>query len=397
MTSGLDSESRVFLLQVSADAQRLDEVERKLKPSIPRLTRVGSVEDAETRAAQAGGRAFLVLVAQSSEREYLAKLVGIVSQYRGSIFFILVSGEIGASDYKQLIQSGKADWADENNLADEVRDIIARHSAPAPAVEAPDPRRPTVVSFVPSAGGVGSTTLAIETAVQLARRKGGKDEKVCLIDLDFQSSHVCDYLDLEPRLRVDEIIGAPHRLDAQLLDMFTCRHDSGIDVLAAPRGPFKQRPLSTDVLSALFDLIAQKYVHVLVDLPLAPYEWTWPMIAASQGVLAVGRNTIPGLRQLAETLAAVQSEPTFKGALGAVVNRCEIGLFGRVTRGDHIARVLRDRKPLFVREASVAVDCINEGAPMSVAHPTAKATRDIGALAAFCLALRPAGIQPRSG
>lgn len=395
MKNGSIAETRVFLLQVGGDTQRLDDIERGLKPTLPTLKRVSSVEEAETQAGQSGGRAFLVLVAQSSERDYLAKLVGIVSQYRGAIFFILVSGQISAGDYKQLIQAGNADWADENHLAEEVRDIISRHMTSAPAREASEARRPTVVSFLPSAGGVGASTLAIETAVQLAQRKGAKDEKICLIDLDFQSSHVCDYLDLTPRLQVDEIIGAPQRLDAQLIDMFTSRHDSGVDVLAAPRGKFKQRPLSTEVLSALFDLVAQRYAYVLADLPVAPHEWTLPVIAASQGVLVVGRNTIPGLRQLAETVVDVQATAGFKGPLGVVVNRCEIGILGKVARADHVARILPNQSPLFVREAPYALDCVNEGTPMSIAHPAAKPTRDIDALARFCLELRAADAQRR--
>jgi pilus assembly protein CpaE len=65
-----------------------------------------------------------------------------------------------------------------------------------------------ILSFLSSAGGVGTTTLAIEAAMIL-RKNGPKDaDSTCLVDLDFQNGACADYLDLEPRLDLDEI--GPH-------------------------------------------------------------------------------------------------------------------------------------------------------------------------------------------
>ena len=59
-----------------------------------------------------------------------------------------------------------------------------------------------------AAGGVGATTLAIEAAMQLSRDAKDPDS-TCLVDLDFQTSACADYLDLEPRLDLDEIGAHP--------------------------------------------------------------------------------------------------------------------------------------------------------------------------------------------
>ena len=117
-----------------------------------------------------GGRAFVVVVAPSSEGDYFSRLVSIIKRYRGDAFFILVSGEISGTDYKQLIQSGNADWASEQDLPNEIVEIIARHSGGS-ASKSKEALRPTVMSFVPSAGGVGNSTLAIETGVLLSSQK----------------------------------------------------------------------------------------------------------------------------------------------------------------------------------------------------------------------------------
>ena len=237
----------VYLLNAGGDASLLDEVERKLKPAIPDLRRLASIEELDKPSIRSGGRSFVILVAPSAEQEF-AKLVDDVERHRKSGFFIVIGGEISARHYKQLIQFGNADWVAESGLPQEILDILARVGAAAK--ETLPPRQPIVASFLPSAGGVGNSTLAIETGIHLVQRKSMKDSRIALIDLDFHSSHVCDYLDIAPKFKVEELIAAPERLDDQLLGVFASRHSSGLEVFAAPRDRLQMCHLGVDALSA---------------------------------------------------------------------------------------------------------------------------------------------------
>ena len=72
------------------------------------------------------------------------------------------------------------------------------------------------MSLLPASGGVGVTTLAIQTAMLLLNSRGSRMKpSTCLVDLDFQHGNVSDYLDLEPRLNLGEIEPSPERLDRQ--------------------------------------------------------------------------------------------------------------------------------------------------------------------------------------
>ena len=108
------------------------------------------------------------------------------------------------------------------------------------------------------------------------------------MDFDFQSSHVCDYLDIAAKFQFDEIVGAPARLDDQLLSAFISRHPSGLDVFAASRSRFHSRDLEIEALSALFDRMAHRYDYIVIDLPLSVHSWTIPLLAASKGILVTG-------------------------------------------------------------------------------------------------------------
>jgi pilus assembly protein CpaE len=383
----------IYLTQVGDDETKVDEIEDKLKSAIPDLKRVSRVEDIGERSVDGADRSVVLLVAQTPEHANVDDLIDVVRRHPRSLFFIVVGGDISAQDYKKLIQSGNADWVAETGLPQEILDIVGRINAPAThdvPVESP-----VVVSFTPSAGGVGNSTVAIETAIHLVKDKSNKSAKVALVDLDFQSSHVCDYLDIAPKFQFEEIVAAPDRLDDHLLSAFISHHSSGLDVLAASRSRFHARDLSVEALSALFDRMAQRYATIIVDLPLSVHSWTLPLLAASRGILVTGLNTIPGLRQIEETLRALRTEALVTAELRAVVNRCEFGLLGRVARGDHVARILGEEKRLLVRNARVAIECVNVGTPITLAHPSDRSVKDIAAIAAFCAGLNAAPLRRR--
>jgi pilus assembly protein CpaE len=378
----------IYLMQEGADRARADELERKLKPAIPDLKRVLSLEDIDATSMDGAEGFIVVLIAAAPEKGDVQNLIEFVNRHLRRMFFIVIGGDVSARDYKRLIQSGNADWVAESAIPQEIIEIVGRVNAPAMNAHGVD--APTVVSFVPSAGGVGNSTLAIETAIHLVSDKSAKDAKVALVDLDFQSSHVCDYLDIAPKFQFDEIVAAPGRLDDQLLSAFVSRHPSGLDVLATSRSRFSSRDLDVEALSALFDRMAYRYAYIIIDLPLSAHAWTIPLLAASKGILVTGLNTIPGLRQIEETVRAIRAEAAVAADVRALINRCDFGLLGKVIRAEHVARILGNEKRLFVRNARIALECVNLGSPMTLAYPSDKAVKDIAAIADYCVALKSA-------
>jgi pilus assembly protein CpaE len=376
----------VYLLNADGDEGALVEIEQRLKLAIPDLKRIAKIEDIGPPSLKGAARSIAITVAPRAEKgKDFGGLIDIVKKRHRDVFFVVLGGDLSARDYKQLIQSGNADWVSESGATQEILGIVARVSATRTAAA----NQSIVASFLPSAGGVGNSTLAIETAIQLVRRKPANDGRIALVDLDFQSSHVCDYLDVAPKFQIAEIIDEPSRLDDQLLEVFASRHSSGLDIFAAPRNHLHARDLGVEALSALFDRMAQHYAFVVVDLPVSAHVWTIPLLIASEGILVTGVNTIPGLRQVAETLRAVRAEARVKADARIVINRCEFGLFGRAVRGEYVARVLGEEERFYVRNTSLAVECVNRGESLTMAHPSDKAVKNIAAIADFCMALKP--------
>src|SRR5712692_1234320 len=373
-----------YFLSANSNAEKVSQVERKLRDAIPDLTTIASLEDvAPDISAKSGEPIYVLIAAPAHDWQQLDRLVDIAARYRQHIFFVLVSDEISATDYKRLVRTGGAEWVSTKAAAQEIREIVARRRVKAEAAPG-ESAGPVVVSFVPSAGGVGNTTIAIEVAVQLKRNRATRDRRICLVDLDFQTSHVCDYLDIEPRFQIQEIASNPERLDNQLFDIFISRHSSGIDVVAAPRSKVSFCELDLSVLDALFDLISARYDLIVVDLPVTWFAWSPEVLSASEGIIVTGINTIPGLRQIWQNLAAIRNTKGVFAHIAVAVNSCDVTLLGGIARRQHVEGVMASEKVFYVRNDPSALESINMGTPMALSGSRRKATKDIAAIVAFC-------------
>src|ERR1700730_5757844 len=106
----------IYLTQGGDDETKVDEIEDKLKSTIPDLKRVSRVEDIDQKSVNGAGRSIVLLVAPTPEHTNVDHLIDVVGRHSRDLFFILVGGDISARDYKRLVQSGNADWVAESAL-----------------------------------------------------------------------------------------------------------------------------------------------------------------------------------------------------------------------------------------------------------------------------------------
>jgi pilus assembly protein CpaE len=393
---------QIFLFNAGVDSNQLGDLERRIRAKLPDVQTVGRMEEitgALPKTAGSGGELACILfpVALNSP-EAFDRMLSIATEYRDSLFFIFISDDIPASDYKRLVQTGGADWASTRGAPEEIAEILVRIGRGSTTdIAEPPVTEPVMVAFVPSGGGVGNSTLAIETGIQLKTAKRTRGRRICLLDLDFQNSHVCDYLDIEPRMQIQEIAANPERLDAQLFDLFVSHHSTGLDVLAAPRSKDTSADLNAETLETLFRMIATRYDLVLVDLPVPWFNWTRQLLSAAEVVLVSGLNTIPGLRQVAESLAAVRAVERVPAKVAVVLNRCEYRLVGGFARRNHVKNLLGAEEVFFVRDdADNAVQSVNTGIPMAV-QGQGKVSKDIAPIVLLASEAKPvpaAGPRP---
>src|SRR5258708_5589069 len=198
---------KFYFFTAGTESSELNELESRIRSTVPSLRKLANLNELTRERPQNAASAnpdqiyiiFPVLAATSFDR-----LANIAEREHRGIFFIFISNEISASDYKRLVRSGGADWVSMEGAPQEILDIISRTSGKEVSSGRDEQVRPAIVAFVPSSGGVGNATLAIETAVQIKRNKQTRSWRVCLLDLDLQASHICDYLYMEAQVHIQE-------------------------------------------------------------------------------------------------------------------------------------------------------------------------------------------------
>lgn len=215
---------------------------------------------------------------------------------------IAVTGGFDAEVGRRLVHMRVADFLVKPiNAIDLVR--ACARVAQGPADE--EVREAEISTFLPSAGGVGVTTLAIQTAMTLLTSGPRRKSKTCLVDLDFQHGACADYLDLEPRLDLNEIEPRPERLDRQLLEVMLSHHQTGLAVISAPHRPAEMRSFDPNVVTRLLDLVSSHFDYVVIDMPRTWFSWTDNVLVGSNKLYIVSEMTVPGLRHAKQLVTAI--------------------------------------------------------------------------------------------
>lgn len=181
----------------------------------------------------------------------------------------------------------------------------------------------SIYTFLPAAGGVGNTTLALQSAMLLHQAAARRHQTTCVVDLNLQHGSCAEYFDLEPHFDIAEIENQPDRLDRKLLDVMLSRHKSGLAIVSAPPCPWEMRSYRPDLVARLLDLVANHFNNVIIDLPRTWFPWTDSVLQGSDHVFLTTEMTVPALRQ-AQRLANAVRERVHKGArFGVIVNRVD--------------------------------------------------------------------------
>src|SRR5437764_13868164 len=104
---------QIFFFNASVEISQSKDLERRIRAKLPSVRLVSRMEEV-TRAlpkmpGSDGALACILFPVVLNAPESLDRMVSIATEYRDSLFFIFISDDIPASDYKRLVQTGGAD------------------------------------------------------------------------------------------------------------------------------------------------------------------------------------------------------------------------------------------------------------------------------------------------
>jgi pilus assembly protein CpaE len=153
--------------------------------------------------------------------------------------------------------------------------------------------RSTTLSLVSVAGGVGVSSLTAALAFAIRRLT---QKQVALVDLGLQCSALSAILDLEPEHSISELADPTSAIDSIRLESVLCKHDSGLQLLAAPKRIEEAELISAATVATTLKLMDELFDFILIDCGHSLNEGSVAAWERSQHLLYVVDQSVTSVR-----------------------------------------------------------------------------------------------------
>jgi pilus assembly protein CpaE len=233
---------------------------------------------------------------------------------------------------------------------------VIRAVAPAPVVKKSMPCQ--VILFYGAKGGVGTTTIAINTAIALHKELG---RRVCLIDASLQFGDHRVFLDLGlDRMSVVDLATAP-TVDIDLIHQVLVKHESGVELLLAPPSPETAELVSHDHLPNLIGLMKNDFDYIVIDIDKRLDEVNLRIMDVADTIYLVMTADLPCLKNVRLVLETIGHLGYSADKVKLILNRSNAFTGINVKNAESALKRKIDYQ--IINEYRSAIGALNSGAP----------------------------------
>jgi pilus assembly protein CpaE len=236
-----------------------------------------------------------------------------------------------------------------------MKSLIARFAPGDSLVGRPPMGR--IHAYYGAKGGVGATTIAINTAIALR----SLDRRVCLVDGNLQFGDHRVFMDIAlDRKSIVDAVTAP-TIDADLLKSIVVAHESGVDLLLAPPSPEAADHVTAAHMHQVLTALATMYDYVIVDIDKRLDDMNLMVFDIAETIFAVmtaDLSCLKNVRLVTETIGHLGYQ---QSKLRLVLNRSNAYTGISVKSAEGALR--RPIEHQIVNEYRGAISALNTGAP----------------------------------
>ena len=176
----------------------------------------------------------------------------------------------------------------------------------------------TTLTFLGAKGGAGTTTVAVNCAVELARLS---KRPTVIVDLKPGLGEVSLFLGVRSRYSLLDAMDNLHRLDAEFLRELVGKHKSGLEILAG--SDQFDRPSSADVtaIDEVFRLLGRQYEYIVIDAGCQVTPCSTAGMYAADSICLVANPDVPSIRNAQRLLDRVQQLGIASERVRVLLNR----------------------------------------------------------------------------
>ena len=161
----------------------------------------------------------------------------------------------------------------------------------------------TTLVFFGAKGGAGTTTLAVNCGVELARLS---KRPTVILDLKAGLGEVALFLGVRPRYTVLDAIDNLHRADREFLKELVVKHKSGLEILAGSEQFDRPGAADASAIEELFRMLTRQYEYLVVDAGSQINSCTVAALYTADRMYLVANPDVPSVRNAQRLLERVR-------------------------------------------------------------------------------------------
>ncbi len=343
-----DENNAILACTISRDVQNFDLLIEDMEVALGE--RWGDLGFAEALAffsqPEADSLEFVALAIDGEDEDNLTLMGEIITRAKDKkIKVVLIAEDVTPASLHQLLRKGADEFVPYPLPEGELQEAIERMKRPDP-VAAPQAAAVPLTQgeskegalFVVHglAGGVGSTTLAVNLAWELATVSDKEAPTVCLIDLDLQFGTVSTYLDLPRRETVFEMLSDTASMDDDVFSQALQTYEEKLQVLTSPSDIVPLDLITPEDIQRVIDTARKHFDYVVVDMPKTLVHWSETVLAAAHVYFALIELDMRSAQNALRLKRALQAEELPFNKLRFALNRApkftDLNGKGRVKR-----------------------------------------------------------------
>ncbi len=252
-----------------------------------------------------------------------------------------------------------------------------------------------IIAVAGAAGGVGTTSVAVNMACILAAEPG---TSVALVDLDLALGDADIFLDTIPDYTLADVTQNVGRLDIQLLKKSLTKHSSGLYLLPRPVELQDTEIITAESLRKVIGLLKASFTHLIFDLSKTYSAIDMAVLEEVDHAIMVTQLDLPCLRNVVRLMMSFEEHEGLKEKTQIVVNRAGLDTGGISLKKakESIGREIFAQLP---NDYRTMVEVRNNGVPLINQAPKAGITQAIRELVHNLVGALPAAAEdePPSG
>ncbi len=263
-----------------------------------------------------------------------------------------------------------------------IKALLARSGALAAPITGETVTMGRLGVFYGAKGGVGTTTIAINSAIAMIREFR---RRTALLDANLQFGDLRVFMDLGlDTASIVDAISEPD-LDADLLRKLLVRHHTGVDLLLAPPSPeaadivMERQRSHPASLTHLLNLMRRAYDYTLVDMVKTIDDFNLQLFDEADVIFVVMTADLSCLKNVRLVLETMDHLGYEKGKVQLVLNRSNAYTGINVSNAESALNRKVDYE--VINEYRGAISSLNSGEPFMSSRPDGPLGRSVAEFA----------------